>query len=299
VVAEMAFTGRFDARQHSGHVARRYPASIAATSDIPVSSVAPMAIDVATPVFEGPFDLLLSLILKEQVDLYEISLSTIVEQYLTEIERLGELDLDTATGFLLIAATLVELKARRLLPGDADIELDDELALWEARDLLLARLVECKTFKDVATVFIQLSDDAERSFPRVTGPDERFATLLPDLMAGVTIARLRDAAVRAMRKPEPVRVDLSHLAPVRVSVAEAAAELLEELPRLGRATLRRLTEHCEHRLDIIVRFLAVLELFKQGVVEIDQAEWLGDIEIVWLGSQEEALVMASMDDYEG
>ncbi len=253
----------------------------------------------ATPVYEGPFDLLLALILREQVDLYEINLSTIVEQYLAEIERLGELDLDSATGFLLIAATLVELKARRLLPGDVDIELDEELALWEARDLLLARLLECKTFKDVATVLSQLADDADRSFPRVTGPDERFATLMPDLLAGVTPERLRGAAMRAMRAPELVSVDLSHIAPVRVSVAEAAAELLEELPRLGRVTLRKLTEHCENRLDVIVRFLAVLELFKQGAVELEQTEWLGDIEIVWQRSPEQPLVMASMDDYEG
>ncbi|CAN5715796.1 segregation/condensation protein A [soil metagenome] len=258
-----------------------------------------MAIDVETPVFEGPFDLLLALILKEQVDLYEISLSSIVERYLSDVDRVRDLDLDDATGFLLIAATLVELKARRLLPGDADVELDDELALWEARDLLVARLAECKTFKDVATVFVQLSDDADRSFPRVTGPDERFATLAPDLLAGVTPERLCAAAMRAMRSPEPISVDISHLAPARVSVAEAAAELVEELALLRRATLRQLTSHCERRIDAIVRFLAVLELFKQGAVEIEQAQWLGDIEVVWLGSQQSVPVMASVDDYEG
>ena len=125
-----------------------------------------MAYDVATPVFEGPFDLLLHLILREQVDIYEVSLSRIVDAYLVEIERLQSVDLDVATEFLLIAATLVELKARRLLPGRDDIDLDDELALWEERDLLLARLLECKTFKDVAGVFGRFADDADRFFPR-------------------------------------------------------------------------------------------------------------------------------------
>src|SRR4051794_16929267 len=133
----------------------------------------PMAYDVSTPVFEGPFDLLLHLILREQVDIYEVSLSTIVNAYLIEVEKLQSIDLDLATEFLLIASTLVELKARRLLPGRDDIDLDDELALWEERDLLLARLLECKTFKDVASVFGVLADDADRSFGRQVGPDDR------------------------------------------------------------------------------------------------------------------------------
>ena len=118
-----------------------------------------------TPVFEGPFDLLLHLILREQVDLYEVSLSDIVDAYIGEIERMEVLDLDLATEFLLIAATLVDLKARRLLPDDDRLDLDDELALWEERDLLLARLLECKTFKDAAAELAQLSAVAGRSFP--------------------------------------------------------------------------------------------------------------------------------------
>ncbi len=129
-----------------------------------------MAFDVATPVYEGPFDLLLHLILKEQVDIYEVRLSIIVDAYLQEIERMQGIDLDVATEFLMIASTLVELKARRLLPGREDVDLDDELALWEERDLLLARLLECKTFKDVAGVFGRFADDADRSFPARAGP---------------------------------------------------------------------------------------------------------------------------------
>src|SRR6266568_7685494 len=127
-----------------------------------------MPYEVQTPVFEGPFDLLLHLILREQVDLYEVSLRRIVDAYLAELDRMRKqdtkLDLDIATEFLLIAATLIELKARRLLPGRDDIELDDEFALWEERDLLVARLLQCKTFKDAAKVLAQLGDDAGRSF---------------------------------------------------------------------------------------------------------------------------------------
>ena len=134
-----------------------------------------MAVDVSTPVFEGPFDLLLHLILKEQVDIYEINLSIIVDSYLAEIAKFESLDLELATEFLLIAATLVELKARRLLPGREDVDIYEELGLWEERDLLLARLLECKTFKDVGQVFAQLADAADRSYVRRAGPDERFA----------------------------------------------------------------------------------------------------------------------------
>jgi segregation and condensation protein A len=259
-----------------------------------------MTFAVNTPVFEGPFDLLLHLILKEQVDIYEVSLSTIVDGYLAEVERLQQLDLDVATEFLLIAATLVELKARRLLPGRDDIDLDDELALWEERDLLLARLLECKTFKDVASVFVRLADDADRSFPRLVGPEERFADLMPDLLEGTSPKRLRDAYVRVTTpRPEP-RVDLFHVAPVRVTVAEAVAELIDELPRVGRIGFRRLTSGLVERLDVIVRFLGVLELFKQGMVEIDQPDRLRDLEIIWIGGDEPVSVgSGSIDDYEG
>jgi segregation and condensation protein A len=259
-----------------------------------------MAFAVATPVFEGPFDLLLHLILREQVDIYEVSLSRIVDAYLAEIERLQVIDLDVATEFLLIAATLVELKARRLLPGRDDIDLDDELALWEERDLLLARLLECKTFKDVAGVFSRLADDADRSYPRTAGADERYDDLTPDLLEGITPTRIRAAYVRATT-PKPVqRIDLFHVAPVRASVADAVAELLDELPRVGRISFRRLTSGLVERLDVIVRFLALLELFKQGVIELDQDELFGEIDVTWTGGlQPVAAGSISIDDYEG
>ncbi|HVM54409.1 MAG TPA: segregation/condensation protein A [Acidimicrobiales bacterium] len=260
---------------------------------------------VHTPVFEGPFDLLLHLILREQVDIYEISLATIVDAYLAELDRMTQsdaaLDLDVATEFLLIAATLIELKARRLLPGRDDIELDDELALWEERDVLLARLLECKTFKDAARALTRLSDDAGRSFPRRAGLEERFLDLTPDLLANVQPADLKAAFLRAV-SPKPVpRVDLFHVTDIRANVTDAVAELLDELPRARRITFRRLTASLMDRIEVVVRFLALLELFKQGLVEIDQAMAFGDIDIVWIGGDgaDEGLALAAIDVYDG
>ncbi len=254
---------------------------------------------VSTPVYEGPFDMLLQLILREQVDIYEVNLSNIVDAYLTEIERMQFLDLDVATGFLLIAATLVELKARRLLPDPSDIDLDDELALWEERDMLLARLLEAKTFKDVAQIFARLADDADLSFPRVVGPDDRFAAVVPDMLEGTTVASLRNAAVRALTpRPVPV-VDLYHVNPITTTVADAVAELLDELPRAGRITFRRLTADFADRIEVIIRFLAVLELYKQGAVELDQPERFGDIEVLWTADDSFDTESILIDAYEG
>lgn len=261
---------------------------------------------VQTPVFEGPFDLLLHLILREQVDIYEVSLVSIVDAYLTELDRLESVDLDVTTEFLLIAATLVELKTRRLLPDDSQVDLDDELALWEERDLLLARLVECKTFKDAAVLLSRLADDASRSFPRTAGLDERYLDLAPDLLAGVTAADLQAAMLRALA-PKPVpRVDLEHVAPSRMSVTEAVAELVDELPRVGRISFRDLTGSLVERLEVVVRFLAVLELYKQGLVELDQPTTFGELTITWLHAEaddDERSVFADLagriDVYEG
>lgn len=243
--------------------------------------------------------MLLQLILREQVDIYEVNLSGIVDAYLAEIERMQLLDLDVATGFLLIAATLVELKARRLLPNPTDIDLDDELALWEERDMLLARLLEAKTFKDVARIFSDLADEADLSFPRVVGPDERFADVVPDMLEGTSLNGLRNAAIRALTpKPVPV-VDLFHVTTITTTVADAVAELLDELPRVGRITFRRLTADLADRIEVIIRFLAVLELYKQGAVEIDQPERFGDIEVLWTATDDFTTAEILIDVYEG
>ncbi|CAA9220361.1 MAG: Segregation and condensation protein A [uncultured Acidimicrobiales bacterium] len=261
-----------------------------------------MAYEVQTPVFEGPFDLLLHLILREQVELWEVSLSTICDVYVAELDKMVGLDLEVATEFLLIAATLLELKTRRLLPGSTDVELDEELGLWEERDLLLARLLECKTFRDAAGALQRLAAEAGRSFPRTAGLEEQLLRLTPDLMAGVTPERLRTAFLTAVA-PKPVpRVDLDHVAPIRLSVSDAVDELLDELPRAGRITFRHLTQDLVERLEVIVRFLAVLELFKQGMVDLDQGETFGEIRIVWLGGEhheQSALDRPLVDAYEG
>ena len=259
-----------------------------------------MGYEVATDVFSGPFDLLLNLILKEEVDIHEVSLARIVDAYLAEIERMQALDLDVATEFLLIAATLVELKARRLLPGREDVDLDDELALWEERDLLLARLLECKMYKDVAKVFLDLSVQADRTYPRHVGPDERHSGLAPDPLEGMSPAQIKRAYMKAVAPKPPIQLDLYHVSTVRLTVAEAVEELMDELPRVGRIGFRRLCDGLVERLEVIVRFLALLEIFKQGFIELGQGERFGDIEVLWIGSSEAISAGAfSIDDYDG
>ena len=250
---------------------------------MPPCILGPVAYEVRTAVFEGPFDLLLHLITREQVDLYEVSVSRIVDGFLAHLDGLDHVDLDSATEFLLIAAILVELKTRRLLPGRDDVELDEELALWEERDLLLARLLECKTFKDAARALQGLAAAAARSLPRVAGMEERCMSLVPDVLAGVTPGDLRAALVSALSPRAAPRVDLDHVAPIGVSVDDAVADLSDELPRLRVVTFRRLTDGLAGRLDVVVRFLAVLELYKEGLVDLDQATNFGELRITWLG----------------
>lgn len=256
-----------------------------------------MGFEVATPLYEGPFDLLLHLILKEEVDIHEVSLSTIVDAYLKELVNMKELDLEVATEFLLIAATLVELKARRLLPGKENVDLDDELALWEERDLLLARLLECKTFKDVARELSKYVDDADRVYARSAGPDERFSTVMPDLMEGVTVAKLQRAFVSAITPKVTPSINLFHVSPIRFTVAEAVAEMMDELPRIGRTTFKRLTSDLVERLEIVVRFLALLEMYKQGYIELGQGERFGDISVEWTGQGPDGAF--EVEEYEG
>ena len=260
-----------------------------------------MPYEVTTAVFEGPFDLLLHLITRQQVDIYQVSLSAIVDAYVAEIEHLPAVDLDVATEFLLIAAVLLELKARRLLPGRDDVDDEEELALWEERDLLLARLFECKTFKDAAGALRRLMDAAGRSYPRTAGLEERFLELTPDLLTGVTPERLRRACLKALT-PRPVpRVDLDHVAPIRASVADAVAILVEQLPGAGTITFARLTEGLIERLEVIVRFLAVLELYKRGWLEVAQRDNFGDLEVTWTGGDvgDEAVSSGPVEEYQG
>jgi segregation and condensation protein A len=238
-----------------------------------------MGYEVQTPVFAGPFDLLLHLILKQEVDLWDVSLATIVDAYLAELDRLETLDLEIATEFLLIAATLVELKTRRLLPGPSDLDLDEELLRFEERDLLLARLLECKTFKDAAEALAALMRRADRSVAREAGPEEPFRSMVPDPLTRLRPERLREAARRVLSAAPIERVDTDHVAPIRASVAEAITLVLDRLPDAGAVSFRVLAADVSSRLDAIVRFLAVLELYKQGIVELEQFENFGVLEI--------------------
>lgn len=258
-----------------------------------------VAIDVATPVYEGPFDLLLHLILREEVDIHEISLSTIVDAYLAELLKMQEIDLEIATEFLLIAATLIELKTRRLLPGREAVDLDDELALWEERDLLLARLLECKTFKDVAKILATFVDDADRVYGRAVGADERFSEVAPDLLEGLTIEKLERGFINAITPRKRDELSLYHISPIRFTVAEAVEELMEDIARAGNTSFRSLTSGLVERLEIVVRFLAILEMYKQGFIELDQVDRFGDITVHWTGIGTGNESLAEIDSYEG
>ncbi len=259
-----------------------------------------MSFQVQIEAFEGPFDLLLHLILKEDVDIYDIRLSEIVDAYLGELQHRQACDLEVATEFLLIAATLIELKCRRLLPHDDGIDLDEELGLWEERDLLLARLLECKTFKDAAVVLNQMMESAERSVARRVGLEDQFLDLSPDPLAGITAAKLRSAFLRAVTaKPKP-ELSLSHVTPVKANVTDAINEMIDRLPGKGPCSFRQLTAGLTERVEVVVRFLAVLELFKQGLVELEQVRSFGDLTVSWIGSEaDREMALAGADLYEG
>ena len=187
-----------------------------------------------------------------------------------------------------------------MLPEDEDVDLDDELALWEERDLLLARLLECKTFKDAAARMDEAMEQAARSVGRTVGPDERFADLQPDFLAGVQPDAIRAAFLRAVT-PKPVpRVSIDHLPSVRVSVLDALNEVADELRRAGTLSFRRLCVGLADRLEIVVRFLAVLELYKQGLVELDQPTSMAALQVQWVGEQDLALdELLAVDAYDG
>ena len=261
-----------------------------------------MPYEVSTPVFEGPFDLLLHLITRDQVDIYQVSLSAIVDGYVSTLDQMLTVDLNTATEFLLIAAVLLELKARRLLPGSDDVASEEELALWEERDLLLARLFECKTFKDAASALHRMMDAAGRSHPRLAPLEERFVGLRPDLLAALGPGDIL-RAYRAAVTPRPVpTVDIAHLAPIRISVAEAVDELVDELPRTGPISFGRLTAGLAERLEVIVRFLAILELYKRGWIDLEQPSNVGQLTVTWLGTEgdgAEPVAIFPVEEYQG
>ena len=259
--------------------------------------------EVSTPAYSGPFEVLLQLILREQVEIYDIPIARITDAFLAEIAQVPECDLETATEFLLIAATLIEMKVKRLLPAETAVDLDDELEAISERDLLLARLLECNTFRDASRTLRRLFEEAARSRPRTVGvTEERWLMLAPAVLEGVSPTDVRAAYLRAVATRAAPRVDTTHITPISLTVGDAVAELIEELTEHGRATFRRLTEGIDDRLELVVRFLAVLELVKQGLADVQQAITFGDIVISWTGSDDAAVrqaAMAGVDAYEG
>ncbi|NUW34414.1 segregation/condensation protein A [Nonomuraea sp. SMC257] len=247
-------------------------------------------------VFEGPFDLLLGLIAKHKLDITEVSLSKVTDEFISYIRSRGpEWDLDQTSHFLLVAATLLDLKAARLLPS-GEVEDEEDLALLEARDLLFARLLQYKAYKEVAKVFAgRMADEALR-YPRAVPMEPRFADLLPELILGIGPEQLAKIAARAFTPKAPPTVAVGHIYQPLASVREQAAILVQRLRRMRRATFRALVADCDGTFEVIARFLAVLELFREAAVSFDQVEPLGDLHVTWTGSDEGDVAVG--DDYE-
>jgi segregation and condensation protein A len=236
--------------------------------------------------FEGPFDLLLGLIAKHKLDVTEVALSKVTDEFIAHIKAKGpDWDLGQATEFLVVAATLLDLKAARLLPS-GEVEDEEDLALLEARDLLFARLLQYRAYKQVADVFAgRMADEAGR-FPRAVTLEPQFAGLLPEVLLGLGPQEFAALAGRALT-PRPVpMVSVAHLHAPQVSVREQAAILVTALQRSRSSTFRALTADCEGTLVVVARFLALLELYREGVVMFDQVTPLGELHIRWTGADE-------------
>lgn len=254
-----------------------------------------MAYEVKLEAFEGPIDLLLHLITKQRVDIYDISISTITEEYLRAMGPLDDLDLETATNFLIVAATLLELKSARLLPNH---RLDDEAAhLLEERDLLLARLVECATYREAGAWIAAALRRGEDFHARTAGLEPQFLGIAPELVVTATPDDVGRVAARILA-PRPERVlDVSHVQPVRASVRDAILQLAGSLRHGGRLSFEEMCEGEVERLQVVVRFLALLELYKAGAVELSQLTRFGSITAQWTGDVDEMQLLEEADEY--
>ena len=249
--------------------------------------------------FEGPFDLLLSLIAKHKLDITEVALSRVTDEFIAHVKAGGPVwDLEQTTSFLLVAATLLDLKAARLLP-QGDVEDEEDLALLEARDLLFARLLQYKAFKLVATVLeTRLAGEALRH-PRAVGLEERYAGLLPEVLIGIGLEQFAAMAARAL-EPKPVlEVSLQHIHAAKVSVREQAAIVVERLRRSGTLTFRTLCGDSPDRSTTVARFLSLLELFREGAVSFDQVTPLGSSRCGGPGTTETSAEELVRDEFEG
>lgn len=237
--------------------------------------------------FDGPFDLLLQLISRHKMDITEVALGTVTDEfisYIRDLEKSDEgWDLDKTTEFLVVAATLLDLKAAKLLPSG---EIDDEadLALLEARDLLFARLLQYRAFKEIASIFSERIEREEKTFARTVALEPHFAQLLPEVLIGVGAERFAAIANRVLTPKTAPTFTIDHIHRPLVSVAEEATRVVEHLRRTGRATFRALIEGAESTLVIIARFLSLLELYREGVVRFEQVVSLGELQITWVGT---------------
>jgi segregation and condensation protein A len=254
--------------------------------------------------FEGPFDLLLSLISKHKLDITEVALSRVTDEFIAHVKAAGpEWDLEQTSSFLLVAATLLDLKAARLLPA-ADVEDEDDLAVLEARDLLFARLLQYRAYKRAAEFLRQREAEAARRFPRDVALEPRFAQLLPEVLLGVTPAQFAALAHEALTPKPPPTVSVSHLHAPAVSVTEQLVLVRGRIAAAGTATFRSLSSDCAHTLEVVARFLALLELYRQQLVVFDQVSPLGELHVRWTGPQlvggrlPEELEAAIADDLE-
>jgi segregation and condensation protein A len=274
-----------------------------------VSTTDPPAVDtgfrVHLEVFEGPFDLLLSLIAKRQLDVTLVALAQVTDEFLAHIRSRGEdWDLDQASGFLVVAATLLDLKVARLLPS-ADVDDEEDLALLEARDLLFARLLQYRAYKQIAAVLSERFAAEGRRYPRLVPMEPAFTALLPEVLLGVGPQEFAALAVRAMAPKAPPAVATDHLHAPQVSVREQAVLLAARLRETSVCTFRALTADAGSTLVVVARFLALLELYREGAVAFDQVTPLGELHVRWVPSTEEAGELArwaaetgETDDYD-
>ena len=268
-----------------------------ATPELP--EVDPGRFTVRLDNFTGPFDLLLQLIGKHKLDVTEVALHQVTDDFIAYIRSMGDdWDLGEASEFLLVAATLLDLKAARLLPA-AEVEDEEDLALLEARDLLFARLLQYKAFKEAAAHLAELETQGARRWPRAVSMEPRYAEALPDLVLGVGADRLFKLALKQFApRPGPPQVSIAHIHQVRVSVREHANLLRERLRRTGSATFSLLVADCESTLEVVARFLALLELYREGLVEFEQPVSLDELTVRWVGGDDGGGEL-DIDDYEG
>ncbi|MCW2883574.1 MAG: segregation and condensation protein [Streptosporangiaceae bacterium] len=247
--------------------------------------------------FEGPFDLLLGLISKHKLDITEVSLHKVTDEFIAFIRSYGkEWDLDQASHFLLVAATLLDLKAARLLPS-GEVDDEEDLALLEARDLLFARLLQYRAYKEVARFLAgRMAEEAKR-FPRLVPMEPRFADLLPEVLLGLGPAEFARLAARTFAPKAVPTVSVEHMYQPAANVKDQAAIIVAQLRRLRRSTFRVLTADCAGTFEVVARFLALLELYREQAVSFEQIEALGELHVTWTGSDEGEIVVG--DDYQG